>query len=63
MSIFAVFFAAALAVERLIEPLTLLDTKKPKLETDTKTKKAEVVAAARPLPPPPRRSTFNLCFR
>lgn len=46
LSIFAVFFAAALAVERLLEPLTLLDPKKPALEKDTKEKKAEVVAAA-----------------
>lgn len=49
MGIFAVFFVAALAVERLIEPLTLLDRKKPALEETAKKREKEVVATVRAL--------------
>lgn len=49
LGIFAVFFVAALAVERLIEPITLLDRKKPELEKTAKeTHKAAVTAANDP---------------
>lgn len=49
LGIFAVFFVAALAVERLIEPLTLLDRKKPKLEEEAKEKEKDAVNAVRML--------------
>lgn len=44
LGIFAVFFVAALAVERLIEPLTLLDPKKPELEQTAKVTAAAAAA-------------------
>ena len=45
LGIFAVFFVAALAVERLIEPLSLSDPKKIKLEETAQEKKTKVAIA------------------
>jgi len=49
LGIFAVFFVAALAVERLLEPLTMLDRKKPALEETAKDEQKKAVAAIRGL--------------
>ncbi|SMD26409.1 hypothetical protein [Kibdelosporangium aridum] len=52
LTIFAVFFVAALAIERLLEPLSLFDIKKETLQQEQVAKDSEAVTSARQLSGP-----------